>query len=717
MVSYLIKYINICKSTNCILFVQISLILCTSSMLWANDNVLELDSIIQLNEQAIKYRDINTDTSIQFAHQALIIAKRMNDKRGVAQSKYELALSLARASRLQEAINEVLAARDIFQELKDSLWIAKANEGAGNHYTFLGDYEKGLSALLAALEYFERKGSPLQLASCYDKLAVLYVIMEPTNPKALEYAKLALTIYKDLNDLPKQGNTLNILGHIHMVLKNYEVGTKYFEESVRVFRESKLTDSYRYILAYANLGGALLHLRQYDQAEKILQEVSEVNLNKGYVREAAGNFDALGNMQMDLNMPTRAVNYYQQAVHLLEAHQLEKELYYYYQHLANAYQANQEYKKAYAFEKLYAQLRDTVLTQEKTKQIVEMETKYESEKKDAAIKILNQKQALKSAALKQKQTQLYYSLGGILLLLVLFIVLIREYRYKKRANTMLQQMNDEIAAQKLAIENQADALLDVNQQLKLKNKEIGEQAEELQAANDRLHELDAFKENMTGMIVHDLKNPLNAIIGLSEQKLNPKTQMTIHQSGKQMLNMVMNMLDIQKYENSKVELALFEVSFNHIFQDAIDQVQYLAQEKGLLIEGSLPYRYVVRIDKEIITRVLVNLLTNAIKYSPNNETVTVQASQYGDHWAKITVIDHGEGIPEDKLEQVFERFGQYKAKNAGVTGSTGLGLTFCKMMVEAHDGEIGVQSKVGEGFILFYFAINSGARTNLEKTG
>jgi len=229
-----------------------------------------------------------------------------------------------------------------------------------------------------------------------------------------------------------------------------------------------------------------------------------------------------------------------------------------------------------------------------------------------------------------------------------------------------------------------------NEILKQKE-EIQEQAEELKLKNKKLIDLYQFKNGMTGMIVHDLKNPLNTIIGLSNEA-------EIQQAGKQMLNMVLNILDVQKFEDAELNLQwnFFPVSL--AVNNSLKQVQLLYLKKFITIKSKISAKAILHADIDIVTRIIVNILTNAIKYTPNNGNITIIAEpELDSKFVKISISDTGSGIPNDNLKSIFDKFSQVEAKKSGGVASTGLGLTFCKLAVEAHGGVIFAESEVGKG--------------------
>jgi len=233
-------------------------------------------------------------------------------------------------------------------------------------------------------------------------------------------------------------------------------------------------------------------------------------------------------------------------------------------------------------------------------------------------------------------------------------------------------------------------------QLETLNLELEKQTRELQDANIQLHELNQFKENMTGMIVHDLKNPLNIILNFSS---NDKVLF----AARQMLNLVHNLLDIQRHEQSTMIVDKKPISVKKLVGHALVQVGYLFTERNIHLDNSCHYNIMVEVDHNIMVRVLVNLLSNAVKYSPRQGTVGIYSEMEGAS-VKISVNDQGPGISVEKRRIIFQKFGQVTKQNAGEIESTGLGLAFCKMAVEAHDGTIGFESE-GENGSTFWIKL------------
>jgi signal transduction histidine kinase len=214
--------------------------------------------------------------------------------------------------------------------------------------------------------------------------------------------------------------------------------------------------------------------------------------------------------------------------------------------------------------------------------------------------------------------------------------------------------------------------------------EILSQSEELKIQNKHLEELSNFKKTMTDTIIHDLKNPLNIILNQSK---DPK----IISSGKRMLNLVMNILDVEKYENTQFKLNCEMHSLQQIINQVTENlILYCEQKNNRIISPSDDIE--IYADKEILVRILENLLSNAIRFSIPNKDIEILAKKISENRILISVKNYGETIPDEKLPTIFDKYSQAKISDSKNYKSTGLGLTYCKMAIEAHEQEIKVKN-------------------------
>lgn len=233
---------------------------------------------------------------------------------------------------------------------------------------------------------------------------------------------------------------------------------------------------------------------------------------------------------------------------------------------------------------------------------------------------------------------------------------------------------------------------------------------QVEALNLQLLELDKAKQDLTHMIVHDLRTPMTSLLSglqtvelLGELNEDQTEFLTMAiQGGETLLGMVNDLLDISKMEDGSMKLERSEFAVTALLDQALSQVSSLAVSKQItLTQQCDPLLVLPSADEAKLRRVLINLLGNALKFTPVQGRVTVQVEPI-DALLRFAVIDTGEGIPKEAFGKIFEKFGQVEGRKEGRKNSTGLGLTFCKMAVEAHGGEIWVESELGKGSTFFF---------------
>ncbi len=238
-------------------------------------------------------------------------------------------------------------------------------------------------------------------------------------------------------------------------------------------------------------------------------------------------------------------------------------------------------------------------------------------------------------------------------------------------------------------------------------RELQDKNRQLEESFARLKELDRLKSNFLATMSHELRTPLTSVIGYSEMMLEglggPLTAEQreylgiIMEKGENLLQLITSILDISKIEAGRVRLVLSEVEPGQLMRDAVATILPLARKKGLKVAcepGGLPR---VHCDREKIRQCLLNLCSNAVKFTPAGGTITVSAEALGTDRIALRVADSGMGIGEEHLSRVFDVFYQVDGSSTREYGGAGLGLAIVKSFVDAHGGEVSVESKVGAG--------------------
>jgi signal transduction histidine kinase len=233
------------------------------------------------------------------------------------------------------------------------------------------------------------------------------------------------------------------------------------------------------------------------------------------------------------------------------------------------------------------------------------------------------------------------------------------------------------------------------------------QVNELAAENQELLDLQRLREQTTDLVVHDLRNPLHSISGavgmlqmvLPEGILQENHELfeLINNTCARMQRLVDSLLDISRMEAGETELALEPAHLPQLIQSAVTRVSPVLQSRGIASQVFMPAhlpRILIDIDK--LDRVLINLLDNAIKFTPSGGQISVKAELRGAAVA-VSINDTGCGIPPEQRDQIFERFARGSNGSSALVRGFGLGLTFCRLAVEAHGGKIWIED--GDGGI------------------
>jgi len=271
-----------------------------------------------------------------------------------------------------------------------------------------------------------------------------------------------------------------------------------------------------------------------------------------------------------------------------------------------------------------------------------------------------------------------------------------------------------------------EQLKESNVQLMEQRQKLQEQNIALQEAYTQLQALDTMKENLVAMIVHDLRNPVGIILTALEllrtemsPYLEPEHRDIIESAmgaAQQLMNLTTNMLEVQKLEEGKMPLQLEPLSLSEAVKRSLAQLRFRLTEKELEVRVELPELPPALGDREVIQRVIGNLLDNAIKFTPVHGQILITGGVENGH-VRLSVADNGKGIPEEYWEKVFEKFGQVEERQAGRRSGIGLGLTFCKLAVQAHGGRIWVDhSPLGGSLFSFTLPIAQTEKDNLAPT-
>lgn len=237
------------------------------------------------------------------------------------------------------------------------------------------------------------------------------------------------------------------------------------------------------------------------------------------------------------------------------------------------------------------------------------------------------------------------------------------------------------------------------------------------------HDIERLKNEFVSLVSHELRTPLTSIKGslglilggaCGELNDDLRDLLTIaYTNSDRLIKLINEILDLSKIEAGQVPLKTAPTDLSDVVEQSVMEISGFAQQRGVLIVTSLePDLPLVQADADQIQRVLMNLLSNALKFSPADDQVVI-SGEYRDGWVTIRVKDHGMGIPPEHHERIFNKFQQVQSVVTRKLGGTGLGLAICKAIMDQHGGRIGVESEPGRGSC-FYFSLPI-ASTNVSR--
>ena len=613
----------------------------------------------------------NYSKAIELYYKTLEESTKAGDENLIANTFMNIGLVKSETSDYQGALQLYFKSLEIYIKLKNNRSIANSYNKIGLVYRNMGNYNKSLDYFFLALTKSTEIGHKKIMSASLNNIGDVYIDQNNFNNALVNYRK-ALTLREETGDRKGIAICYSNLGHAYLNFNDLQQAEKYFGRAESIYLEIGDVTGLAYV--FVNQGRILSAIGNYQKAIFYFTKSKELYIKTNNRSGLANALVFEGKLQFDKGYSQLAADNLQKAFEIARSIHEPVILKDASEVLAQIYAAKNQYKSAYEYFRVFKDMADTILNQANTKRITQMEMQYEFAREKDSIQEKNLKQQQAQNKKLQRQRILNFGfLAGFLILSVLALLLYRNFRIKQKAAGLLARQKEEIL----------------------------NQAQVLKSANEKLKELNEFKQAMTNMIVHDLKNPLNSIINIPDSVPSEQELVHVRQLGLQMLNLVMNILDVNKYEKLQMKLSPGPGYMADIINNSIEQVAFLAFQKNICIKYKLP-KIKLNLDIEIIERVFVNLLTNAIKYTPTNGSVFIDLINEQSGTLKFRVIDTGPGVPKEKADLVFAEFGQILAKKAGDVRSTGLGLTFCRLAIEAHGGRIGFEDNQGAGTIFWF---------------
>lgn len=679
--------------------------------------------ILLLDEMVTEIFSINLDSALLYAKEALIRSEKIDFTRGKVISANNVAMTFLNKSQfdsvqkylnlalyynlkknnIQELINTYRFKADLFRETtqfdsmqyyydlalniaiehnKDDLRAAIYNNQA-LYYERITNYDNALLYYMNAMEIFKKNGSKKNEAIALGNIAGIY-LKQKMWEIALEFFEKALEMNLEIQNNIEIASNYNNLGIIYKGLDNYQKSIQFFQKSIDV--NEQIGDYGSIVITYYNLGNTARKRKQYNDAVYFFNESLEQSKKYEIVQGYAYNYYGLALTFNEFNQYNRAIEYYNLAINYAKELRLTEIELESYKDLYLLNESKGDFKDAYNNQSNYFALKDSISNLQNEQLISEIQAKYESEQKEKENALLKTQNDLQQYKINRQRIL-------IILIIIIFSGTIITLTIYFRRNRKFEELYDELS---------------------FKNQKISYQSEKLEQMIRDFKKTEKFKTDLIDMVAHDLKNPLSSLLSIAEKIENEWVKNLVNTSSHQMLNMITNMLDIQKYGDDELQIKLGNHNLSAIVEEARFIVAYIIDQKRIFFEKDISDDIWVKTEKEILVRVLINLFSNSLKYTPINGYVGIKAAEFDDR-IEIKVYDTGQGIPEDQIDSVFDKYIQVDSKQSGFARSSGLGLAFCKLAIEAHRSNIHVISREDVG-TSFNFTLEKGEIEN-TKTG
>ena len=548
------------------------------------------------------------------------------------------------------SISSYLSSLNVRNQLADTLLISRSLNNIGNVYFQLEDYSNALRYYNESLVFKKKVSDQKGIAVIYNNQANIYHKLGE-KAKSISFYIKALVIADELDNVVWKPTLLENIGKYYLDTEEYDKSLVYYR---RALLEGEARDSKIDISSVkAALGNVFLMRGEYDKSLGFLQEALKIS--------------------KEISVPVIELDCYQ--------------------NLASLYEHKSNYKESVYFYKKYDNLKDSLNRVNNSREIAEIQSKYQVEQFDRENEILRQRNTIQKLEIdsQKNRTTLLSAIGVFVLGFVVYSFYVA--RIRKKINRILTD----------------------------KNKVIYQK-------NNDLSNLNSTKDRFLSIVAHDLKNPFNAVLGFTDLLMDRYEELDdsmrqeyieiIHKSASHGSLLLETLLTWSRSQMGVMSYNPVSLNINQLLRDEIESLEEKAFAKNIELYFPEKEPVLVFIDTDMIRTVIRNLGNNAIKFTNEKGKISFSV-QIENSQALIKVSDNGVGINKVDADKLFMLDTNYSTAGTLNEKGTGLGLILCKDFVEKNNGEIGVDSEPGIGscfwFSLPLFVENEHKKTSTHK--
>jgi signal transduction histidine kinase len=590
----------------------------------------------------------NADSALYYLQHTISVCDRINNTYIANKAHYEIAGVYSQLGKHELSLRHYFEALKIQEKDNDSIRIIYVYNGLGNAYKNLKKKEKSRSYYLKAIRLDSLVTKVDQRVYNFTNLGLLYESSFKNIDSALFYYFSSMALLPE-NDISSSKIILLVnIGNAYYARNDFQMALNYYNESMNY----DYTRSNPYLTSAILINKSLIYfeLHKYDSA---------------YV---------LGRKGLQLAEEIKALDWQ------INAHQS----------LFRVDSVCGKFNSAIEHLQAKYSIIDTVYNKDNLNRVSELEVIYETEKKDALNKSLIENNALNQRVIKNQQYIILTSILASCLFILLVFSVLRSVRKQRMINSKLKLVNEE------SLE---------------KNKVIDEKNQLLIEQNQQLTKLNETKDKFFSVISHDLRGPFNALLGYlellntefdslseSDKKIMLKA---IHKSSSNTYNLLVNLLDWARTQRGLIVNESTELDMYEITDSSIDIVKQRADNKSQQLINEIPSKIFVKADLNLISSVMLNLLNNAIKFSPRGGVIRI-SSEIENEFVIVHVQDQGIGIPKELQMKLFDIGNTTLRQGTENELGTGMGLVLVHEFIQLMGGDIWVNSDEGKGSVFSF---------------
>jgi two-component system sensor histidine kinase/response regulator len=648
----------------------------------------------------------------RFVKVALVLGFLMNSSQLRAQNK-EIDSLRGAINKMRDDTGKVNSLRLLFIATIDSLDVNRAlpiaqeqlnlaqkihfEKGQAMAYKLLsvgyeteGNLEKALEASLNSLKIYEKLKDSAGIASGYNNIGLVYQDENETD-EALNYFKKSLDIYGKLRNIQEnQWRSLMNMGRMYEKQNRDSLALNSYQQSLAVGKDIKTNQNLYIASSLYHIGSISYDRREYDLSGAWLKKALSLIPGAREVYPVAEIYVLLSKICIIKGQPDQGLAYAIKALDVVKRENYESQLAECYLQVSNAYAALSNYPKAYEFEKLHIKLKDSLLSSENIQKIEKLQYNYSLEKKDNLNRELlkDKKLAESEVSLEKAIIQRQYAIGGFIGTALLSFILLSLFYYngfktKKKDNELLNVKQQEILQQ---------------------NEEIIAQSEQILKQKEHLEQANNSKNKLFSIISHDLKSPLatlQAMLLMFDKEYITGEKMVdlsgqLLETVKRTTAMMDNVLywAISQMDGIRLEKQVFDI--RELVISNLGNYNKQAGDKKIVLINKLDKATNVMADPNTIDIVVRNLVSNAIKFCTENDSITI-SSMIRERFLCLSVRDTGRGMSIETQQRLFDTSDFSSTYGTAKEKGTGLGLNLCKEFVTMNGGSIRVDSVLGQG--------------------